>query len=89
MPTITHDLSVLLRTTFDCALDRFTAGSIDLLHIDGLHTYDAVKHDFYSWLPKVRPGSVLVLHDTMARHTDFGVWRWEELAREFATRSFP
>jgi hypothetical protein len=81
--------SSLLRTTFDDALARFSDASVDLLHIDGLHTYEAVKHDFFSWLPKVRPGGVVLLHDTMARHADFGVWRlWEELCEQFANFEF-
>ena len=73
--------SYLLRTTFDQALSNFADGSIDLLHIDGLHTHDAVAHDFYNWLPKVRPGGVVLLHDVAARHADFGVWKlWDEIA---------
>jgi hypothetical protein len=81
--------STLLRTTFDDALTQFSDCSVELLHIDGLHTYQAVKHDFFSWLPKVRPGGVVLLHDTMARHADFGVWRlWEELCEQFANFEF-
>ena len=45
--------SHLIRSTFDEALANFGAGSIDLLHIDGRHFYDDVRHDFESWQPKL------------------------------------
>jgi hypothetical protein len=73
--------SELLRMRFEEALDRFDDESIDLLHIDGYHTYEAIKGDFESWYPKVRPGGVILLHDVVARLLDFGAWRyWSELA---------
>ena len=76
--------SYLLRSSFDAARPQFEDASIDLLHIDGLHTYEAVRHDFENWLPKVKPGGVILLHDIMARHGNFGVWRlWEELKKQF------
>lgn len=72
--------SRLLRMTFDEALRSFSDGAIDLLHIDGFHSYEAVRHDFESWLPKVRPGGIILLHDISMRAPGFGVWRfWEEL----------
>lgn len=72
--------SYLLRTTFDEAVANFSDESIDILHIDGLHTYEAVSHDFRHWFEKVKPGGIVLLHDTMARHADFGVWKlWGEL----------
>jgi len=42
--------SRLIRSSFDDALHYFEDDSIDLLHIDGLHTYEAVRHDYQSWL---------------------------------------
>jgi hypothetical protein len=81
--------SSLIRARFDDAIGRFQDGTISILHIDGLHTYDAVSHDFGLWLPKVRPGGIVLLHDIAEQDNDFGVWRlWAELQPNFPTFSF-
>ena len=84
-----ESFSTLLRSNFDDALARFEAESIDVLHLDGLHTEAAVRHDVKSWLPKLRPGGILLLHDVRVQSKGFGVWKiWAELQRQSRSWTF-
>ncbi len=82
--------STLVRSRFDDALEQFAPESIDLLHIDGHHTEEAARHDVESWLPKLRPGGILLMHDIAVRGRDFGVWKvWAEMTARGRSWAFP
>lgn len=46
---------------------------IDILHIDGFHSYEAVKNDYEKWSKFVVDSGVIMFHDTNSHDTRFGV----------------
>lgn len=74
---------------FDQALSLVADGSVDLLHIDGFHSLEAVQHDYLSWLPKLSPRATVFFHDTHEYDNNFGVHRlWKKLKKTHATVEF-
>ncbi len=85
-----QSFSTLIRSTFEDALVHFEDESIDILHIDGHHSYESVSSDFSAWFRKVRPGGIVLLHDTNVRKLDFGVHRlMRELVETWPGFEFP
>lgn len=78
----------LMRNYFKDAVDSFPDNSIDLLHIDGFHDYEAVREDFMTWLPKVADNGVVLFHD-IADSCEYGSARfWRELLTRHPGFSF-
>jgi predicted O-methyltransferase YrrM len=73
------------------SVKRFLAGrKLDLLFIDGDHTYEGVKRDWEMYSPLVREGGIVVFHD-IVEHDDpvCQVDRlWNELKSEYDHEEF-
>lgn len=82
-------IALLHRGYFDDFVQRWPDGDIDLLHIDGRHRYEDIRHDFTSWLPKLSEQGIVLFHDTAEHANGFGVWRfWEEVRERYPSFEF-
>ncbi len=54
-----HGRAKLIREKSWIAADQFDDKSIDLVYVDGDHTYEGVAKDLAAWYPKVRKGGII------------------------------
>ncbi len=70
-----------LKMYFDEAVDKVET-PIDILHIDGLHTWEAVNHDFETFGPLVKPGGIIMFHDVNSHFPDVKEF-WRGISKKY------
>ncbi len=77
------------RATFDNVRQIFHGNPVDLLFIDGDHTYEGVKADWEMYSALVRPGGLIVFHDIAGNYDDTQVKRlWDSIKAGFEHREY-
>lgn len=77
-----------IRTAFR---KKLAGRQLDFLFIDGDHSYDGVSKDFEHYVPFVRTGGLIALHDIIRREPEpeIEVWRfWDEIKGSFRHEEF-
>lgn len=84
-----ESFSTLMKMRFDEALIKFEDRTIDFLHIDGFHSYEAVSNDFNTWHKKLSKDAVVLFHDTNEFRPGFGVHQfWNEQKSKLPNQCF-
>lgn len=66
--------------SYDKLLEILDGLKIDLLHIDGDHSYEGCKKDFEMYSPLVAEGGLIIFHDIKTYYKHFGAHQfWKEL----------
>jgi predicted O-methyltransferase YrrM len=67
------DVIVPLRGRSEDMGAQWDKGPIDLLFIDGDHSFEGVTRDIEAWVPHVRSGGLVLFHDTGLEGVDRGL----------------
>ena len=51
----------MVMTSVDASVN--VPDNLDLIFIDGSHTFESARNDYLHWKPKLRPGGILAIHD--------------------------
>ena len=57
-----------LKCRSDEAVNIIPDGELDMVYIDGLHTYEGVKNEIKLYLPKIKKGGWICGHDYGSKH---------------------
>lgn len=63
-----YNVEIVRKPSGDVA-ETFDDESVDFINIDGDHTFDAVVIDIVKYVPKVRVGGLILIHDYFQFHT--------------------
>jgi hypothetical protein len=79
------EFSSFLRMDFSEGLTHIEDNTIELISIDGHHSYESVSEDFKNALPKINKNrGVVLFHDVNEYQEGFGVSRfWTELKKDY------
>jgi hypothetical protein len=81
--------STLIRCHFDDAVAFFLDNSIDLLHIHGFQSYEAVKSHFSTWRVKLSCRAIILFHNSNVLRDDVGIWKfWAEIRKMYPSFEF-
>jgi predicted O-methyltransferase YrrM len=70
--------------TFQKAKQLFSGKPVDLLFVDGDHTYEGVKKDWEMYSELVRPGGMIVFHDIAGNYDDTQVKKlWDSIKSNY------
>jgi predicted O-methyltransferase YrrM len=71
-------------STFEMAKRIFGGKPVDLLFIDGDHTYEGVRKDWELYSQLVRPGGMIVFHDIAGNYDDTQVKKlWDSIKSDY------
>jgi len=78
------------QTTVDAARKILNGNQLDYLFIDGDHTYEGVKKDFFLYSPFVKKGGLVVFHDIVPHESSACKVDlfWNEIKKQYQHKEF-